>query len=671
MIERRSNGIQEPVLTTLEAVVRNALGLQNCLNKVLGRGAFGQRNIACRAPTRIVPVDIGTDNIGGSKHLTGEGIGVSTIHKGDGIALLELIGTGANVGELAIYVEAPIAIGRSIPAIGLTIERRSNAVEEPAPRRFASIESKAGLLEEILGSRARLETRLARRGPNLLLAVLVLTEDLNGSMDGIRGQLVAPATVEPRDGIAGMDGDIVRCIVTRLAVDEQLPIGRIIERRTQLNAVVLKAQNEGARSNGVNVVRLERDLRKIERARTGRHHILRVVDPGLSLALGIATNDGHICGKLVLNDRGRATTRKGKLNLLPLGELDAARANRGRRAVDEQLPVGMSRRIVGKRTAIARGRDAFEVETVCRVRIVIRLEARLLLQLNEGVRSRRALFELELRRRHPSLSLAVGIGADNRERDLDLFLGDIAGFCRVLRLNGSRGGRSCLASGCRRRLLARGRALPRRRAFVASCCLCCSGTSCRRALGIRNLGAALLSGTARKRCVLARRRSLSHSLGNALGALGPQLSRCGAKGHREGQECHQAALGYTACNRATTMQRGALTLVLKHIHLSPTVCTWSVALRLPHVIAHVALELPHRGPPSLQSPMHTGGKSRSRMQDGRRSDLTLTARARRPICDASIPSQEELRLLVQPGTCTPILPNAQDNRAFVRLRTTI
>lgn len=75
---------------------------------------------------------------------------------------------------------------------------------------------------------------------------------------------------------------------------------------------------------------------------------------------------------------------------------------------------------------------------------------------------------------------------------------------------------------------------PRRRAFVASCCLCCSGTGCRRAPGIRNLGAALLSGTARKRCVLARRRSLSHSVGNALDTLGPQLSRRGAECHREG-----------------------------------------------------------------------------------------------------------------------------------------
>lgn len=183
-----------------------------------------------------------------------------------------------------------------------------------------------------------------------------------------------------------------------------------------------------------------------------------------------------------------------------------------------------------------------------------------------------------------------------------MLLGDIAGFRRVLCLDGSHGGRPCLASGCRRRLLARGRVLPRRRAFVASCRPCCGGTSCRRALGIRNLGAALLSGTARKRCVLARCRSLSHGLGNALGALGPQLSRCVAKGHREGQECHQAALGYTACNRATAMQRGALALVLKHIHLSPIVCTRSVALRLPHVIAHVALEFPHRGPPFPPEP---------------------------------------------------------------------
>ena len=670
MIERRSNGIQEPVLTTLGAVVRNALRLQNRLNKVLGRRAFGQGNIACRAPASIVAVDIGTDNIDGPKNLTGEGIGVSTIHKGDGVTLLEFVVAGPDLGELAIYIELPITFGRRIIPIGLTVKRRGNAAEVPTPRLFFSIEGKTSLLQQILSSGTSLETRLARRGPNLLLAVLVLTEDLNGSMDGIGRQLVAPATVEPRNGIASMNGDIVCRVVARLAVNEQLPMGRIIGRRTQLNAVVLKAQNEGARSNGVDVIRLERDLRKVKCARAGRHHILRVIDPSLSLALGIATNDGHIRSKLVLNDRGRATSRIGKLNLLPLGELDAARANRGRRAINKELPEGTSCRVVGKRAAIRRGRNALEVEPVCRVCIVVRLEARLLLQLNEGVRSRRALVELELRRCHPGLSLAVGIGADNRERDLDLLLGDIAGFCRVLCLDGNRGGRSCLASGCRRRLHARGRALPRRRAFVASCRLCSGGTSCRRALGIRNLGLTLVGSTIRRRCTLVRRRSLSHSLGNALGALGPQLSRRGAKGHREGQECHQAALGYAARNCATAM-RDALTLVHKHIHLSPIVCTWSVALRLPHVIAHVALEFPHRGPPSLQSPMHTGGIRRSRMQDGRRSDLTLTARARRPICDANIPSQEELRLLVQPGTCTPILPNAQENRAFVRLRTTI
>ena len=47
---------------------------------------------------------------------------------------------------------------------------------------------------------------------------------------------------------------------------------------------------------------------------------------------------------------------------------------------------------------------------------------------------------------------------------------------------------------------------------------------------------------------------------------------------------------------------------------------------------------------------------RGRVQDGRRSDLTLPTRARRPICDATIPGQEELRLLVQPGTCSPDSP---------------
>ena len=671
VIERRVDGIEEPVLTTLGAVVRNALGLQDRLNKVLSRRAFGQRNVACRAPASIVAIDIGADNIDRPKNLARKGIAVASIHKGDGVALLELVVAGTDRGGLAIYIELPITAGRRIILIGLTVKRRFNAAEAPAPRLFTSNEIKTSLLQQILGSRARLETHLTRRSPNLLLAVLVLTEDLNGSMDRIGGQLVAPATVEPRNGIASMNGDIVCRAVARLAVDEQLPIGRIIEQLTQLNTVVLKTQNEGARSNGVNIIRLERDLRKVKCVRAGRHHILRVIDPSLSLALGIATNDGHICGNLVLNDRGRATSRIGKLNLLPLGELDAARANRGRRAVDKQLPVGISRRIEGKRATIARGRDAFEVETVCRVRFVLRLEARLLLQLNEGIRSRRALVELELRRRHPGLSLAVGIGADNRERDLDLLLGDIAGFCRVLCLDGSRGGRSCLASGCRRRLHARGRALPRRRAFVASCRLCSGGTSCRRALGIRNLGLTLVGSTIRGPRALTRCRSLSHSPGNALGALGPQLSRCGAKGHREGQKCHQAALGYATGNRSIRTPRGALALVLKHIHLSPTVCTWSIAQRLPHVIAHIALEYPHRGPPSLQSPTRTGGMSRGRVQDGRRSDLTLPTRARRPICGATIPGQEELRLLVQPGTCTPILPNAQENRAFVRLRTTI
>ena len=203
-----------------------------------------------------------------------------------------------------------------------------------------------------------------------------------------------------------------------------------------------------------------------------------------------------------------------------------------------------------------------------------------------------------------------------------------------------------------------------------SCALICAGaigSSARRRTVRAGVGTGALVG----RRALAARRSLRHGLGNALGALGPKLRRRGAKSHGKSQERHQTALGYATGNRPMTTPRGALALVLKHIHLSPTVCTWSIAQRLPHVIAHIALEYPHRGPPSLQSPTRTSGMRRGRVQDGRRSDLTLPTRARRPICDATIPSQEELRLLVQPGTCTPILPNTQENRAFVRLRTTI
>ena len=203
-----------------------------------------------------------------------------------------------------------------------------------------------------------------------------------------------------------------------------------------------------------------------------------------------------------------------------------------------------------------------------------------------------------------------------------------------------------------------------------SCALICAGvigSSARR----RTVRAGVGSGAIVGRRALAARRSLRHGLGNALGALGPKLRRRGAKSHGKSQERHQTALGYATGNRSIRTPRGALALVLKHIHLSPTVCTWSIAQRLPHVIAHIALEYPHRGPPSLQSPTRTGGLRRGRVQDGRRSDLTLPTRARRPICNATIPGQEELRLLVQPGTCTPILPNAQENRAFVRLRTTI
>ena len=73
------------------------------------------------------------------------------------------------------------------------------------------------------------------------------------------------------------------------------------------------------------------------------------------------------------------------------------------------------------------------------------------------------------------------------------------------------------------------------------------------------------------RRALAARRSLGHGLGNALGALGPKLRRRGAKSHGKSQERHQTALGYATGNRSMATPRGALALVLKHIHLSPIV----------------------------------------------------------------------------------------------------
>ena len=117
-------------------------------------------------------------------------------------------------------------------------------------------------------------------------------------------------------------------------------------------------------------------------------------------------------------------------------------------------------------------------------------------------------------------------------------------------------------------------------------------------------------------------------------------------------------------------QRGALALVLKHIHLSPIVCTWSVALRLPHVIAHAALEFPHRSPfpPEPYAHRRHTPQPHARWEAIR---LNLNGSGTSSDLRREHPEQEELRLLVQPGTCTPILPNAQENHAFVRLRTTI
>ena len=70
-----------------------------------------------------------------------------------------------------------------------------------------------------------------------------------------------------------------------------------------------------------------------------------------------------------------------------------------------------------------------------------------------------------------------------------------------------------------------------------SCALICAGaigSSARR----RTVRAGVGSSALVCRCALTARRSLGHSLGNALGALGPKLRRRGAKSHGKSQERH-------------------------------------------------------------------------------------------------------------------------------------
>ena len=73
--------------------------------------------------------------------------------------------------------------------------------------------------------------------------------------------------------------------------------------------------------------------------------------------------------------------------------------------------------------------------------------------------------------------------------------------------------------------------------------------------------------------------------------------------------------------------------------------------RLP--LTAVRLLSDHVGPPFSRAVCRMG-----RHLDGRRSDLTSSIRAHRPICSALIPRMSEIRLLVQPGILTPILLGA-------------
>ncbi len=152
--------------------------------------------------------------------------------------------------------------------------------------------------------------------------------------------------------------------------------------------------------------------------------------------------------------------------------------------------------------------------------------------------------------------------------DIDLGLtGKRCGGCGgngVLLLRSSRHGRRALRLS---RVVCGGVIAIRGTRICALICADAIGSSARRSTVRAGVGSGAIVG----RRAVAGRRSLRHGLRNALGTLGPKLRRRGAKSHGKSQERHQTALGYAAGNRSMTTPRGALALVLKHIHLSPIV----------------------------------------------------------------------------------------------------
>ncbi len=139
------------------------------------------------------------------------------------------------------------------------------------------------------------------------------------------------------------------------------------------------------------------------------------------------------------------------------------------------------------------------------------------------------------------------------------------------------------------------------------------------------------------------------------------LSRArGAKGHREGQNATRQPL----CHAARLRHGDEARHWPRPFHLSPTVCTWSVALKLPPRHRACCARVPHRGPPS-SGPMHTGGMRRSRIQDGEAIRLSITTPG--APSDATRTSRQRITVAGTAGDLHPILPNAQENRAFVRL----
>ena len=179
------------------------------------------------------------------------------------------------------------------------------------------------------------------------------------------------------------------------------------------------------------------------------------------------------------------------------------------------------------------------------------------------------------------------------------------------------------------------------------------------------------SGAFVSRRALVGRRSSGHGSAMPLGALGPSCAGVVPKAMAKAKNATKAALGYAAGNRSMTTPRGALALAPQTYPFVSYCLHLSIAQRLPTSSRILRSSTPSGFPLPSRSPTRTGGMRRGRVQDGRRSDLTLPTRERRPICDANIPAKRNYGYWYKSRGLHRFSQTRRKTRAFVRLRTTI